>query len=132
MNYKYALNPDADTRDKLIFGEVNPEAYSGGIRYFDSMTLATIQDLFAKGFINADDKQNDAPNAGEIKAFIERYPEYTAHGYAVSPTRWDYRVTFEGVTKDAPADSVEELKDFTELFKDAEEINTAIMDCWYD
>lgn len=132
MNYKYALNPDAGTRDKLIFGEVNPEAYSGGTRHFDNMPLTTILELFARGFINADDKQNDAPTAGEIKTFIECYPQYKAHGYAVAPTRWDYRVTFEGVTKGEPAETAKELEDFTELFKDADEINKAIMDCWYD
>ena len=133
MTYKYPhLARNVEARDTLIFGEVNPKAYRGGIRYFDGLSLSALHELFAKGFIDANDRQNDAPAASQILAFMERYPDYTAHGYAVTLDRTDYRVTLEGVTKGAPADSIDELEDFTTLFKDADTLNSAIMDCWFD
>ena len=133
MTYTYPpLNRNVDVRDRLLFGELNPTEYHGGIRYFDRLNLATLQELFAKHFIDPNDRQNDAPTAGQFKAFMERYPDYTAHGYAVTLDRNDYRVTLDGVTKGAPADSIDELEDFTTLFKDADSLDTAIMDCWFD
>ena len=134
MVYRFPhLNRDEAARDTLIFGKHDPNAYrSGGVRYFDGLSLATLQRLFAQKFIDADDKQNYAPTAGQILEFMERYPEYTAHGYTVTIDRPDYRVTLEGVCKGDGADSMGELEDFINLFRDADTIDTATMSCWFD
>ncbi|MBQ3433665.1 MAG: hypothetical protein II857_04105 [Selenomonadaceae bacterium] len=126
------MNQDVQTRDKLIFGEYNPDAYLGGVRYFENLSLDTLNTLLENKFIAAGERQNDAPTTAQIQSFMARYPEYTAHGYAVAITRPDYRVTLEGVSKGRGADSAQELADFTELFKFADELNTATMDCWFD
>lgn len=125
------LNRNEEDRDRLIFGEFNPNEYHGGIRYFHGLSLATLQELFDRHFIDPNDRQNDAPTAKQFKAFMERYPAYTAHGYAVMLPRDDYRVTLDGVTKRAPADSMNELKDFATLFKDADTFDASIMGCWF-
>lgn len=126
------LNRDAKTRDELIFGEFNPEAYCGNIRHFESLTVDTLKRLLEKNFIDPDEHQNNAPTTAQILNFMERYPAYTAHGYAVSINRKDYRMTLEGVSKGRRADSALELADFTELFKLADSFNPSIMECWFD
>lgn len=132
MPYKWKLNTDIAGRDKIIFGEYDPDAYAGGIRNFEGMQLDTLKKLIEKNFIRAAERQNEAPTTAQILAFMERYPEYTAHGYAVTSKRFDYRVTIEGVSKGNVADTVQELEDFTRLFGNADNFNTGIMDCWFD
>ena len=126
------LNRDAATRDKMIFGEFNPDEYHGGIRYFEGLKLDTLKALLEKNFIEATESQNGAPTTEQILNFIEHYPDYTVHGYTVSPERSDYRITLEGVEKGDGADSPQELQDFTQLFKDADFIDSATMYCWFD
>ena len=126
------LRRNAENRDELIFGEYNPDAYIGGVRYFENLSLDTLKTLLEKKYIEADERQNNSPTTAEIKAFMERYPDYTAHGYAVSINRRDYRVTLEGVSKGRGADSSQELEEFYSLFRYADKIKTSIMDCWFD
>ena len=126
------LNPDMETRDKLIFGEFNPKSYCGGIRHFENLSTDTLKTLLEKNFIEATERQNNAPSTEQILRFMERYPEYSAHGYAVSINRSDYRVTLEGVDKGCGADSSQELQEFSALFDLADSLNTATMHCWFD
>ena len=126
------LRRNAESRDELIFGEYNPDAYIGGVRHFENLSLNTLNMLLEKNYIEVDERQNNSPTTAEIKSFMERYPDYTAHGYAVAITRRDYRVTLEGVSKGRGADSSQELEDFMELFGHADSLKTSIMDCWFD
>lgn len=63
---------------------------------------------------------------------MRMYPEYTSHGYAVSDTRDDYRVSIEGVEKGSPATTNNELRDYMGLFGLADEFNGYTMYCWFD
>lgn len=127
----YHLNDDQTTRDKIIFGEnYTPEFYD--VMRFDGLTLSQLEKLIEGNFIDLTESQNYAPSIGEIYDFMKKYPEYTAHGYTVHKYRNDYRVSLEGVEKGKPADSLEEMKDFAELFKYADDFNAAEMYCWFD
>ena len=127
------LNKDVRTRDELIFGEYDREAYSGGVRHFEKLSLSTLEKLVAQNFIDLDDQQNNCPCVKAILGFMRNYPDYTAHGYAVSVEREDYRVSLEGVAKNREADTIEELKGFTEMFRFADDFCTdGEMYCWFD
>ena len=133
MQYDYPqLNQDEATRDTLIFGEHDPQAYSGGIRRFEGLSLNKLKKLLELKFIDPEERQNYSPTTAEILRFMKRYPAYKAHGYVVTIDRSDYRVTLEGVSKEDFADSDKELMDFTELFKHADEFDPVYMYCWYD
>lgn len=127
------LNRDVVTRDKMIFGSYESSKYCGGIRRFKGLNLDTLKMLVQKNFAEEEEAQNYAPTTAEIIEFMSKHEGYTAHGYAVSIERGDYRVTLEGVSKDRAADSAEELEEFKTLFKEADTLNTnAKMYCWFD
>lgn len=128
------LNKDIATRDKIIFGKYRPNIYehSGGIQHFTNMSLATLRLLLDKHFIDPEDCQNLAPSVQQIYNFMLKYPQYKAHGYAVSDKRDDYRVSLEGVIKGKKTDSPEEFQEFRELFKMADEFNPNQMMVWFD
>ena len=128
------MNKDIETRDKLIFGGYEPGKYGGGIRRFSGLDAGKLGLLFQQGFIDPGDRQNAAPTAAEMFAFLCRHPGYTAHGYAVEAKRPDHRVSLEGVAKDHGYDSDEELKDFVDLFRSADgfEAGRSSMFCWFD
>lgn len=128
------LNKDWQTRDTLLFGDAEIEAYKyGGCRRFSSADVETIRTLMEFGYIDPDDCQNCSPYAGDILAFLESHPCFTAHGYAVSPDRADYRITLEGVELRGTYDS-DTFIDFLELFRFADEfmVGTDFLYCWYD
>ena len=128
------LNKDIATRDKLIFGKYRPNIYehNGGIQYYEEMSLATLRLLLDKKFIDPEERQNLAPSVQEIYDFMLKYPQYKAHGYAVSDKRDDYRVSIEGVIKGKKTDSPQEFQEFRELFKYADEFNPNTMYVWFD
>lgn len=127
------LNENVRERDKIIFGEYNEYQYSGGVRHFRNLSLSSLEKLVALNFIDLDDQQNDCPTVQAILGFMRTYPDYTAHGYAVSIERGDYRVSLEGVAKDREADTPEELKGFFELFRFADDFCIeGEMYCWFD
>ena len=130
----FNLNEDVNSRDTILFGEgFNSKEYPGGVRHFNKLSLENLKELIENRFIELEECQNESPSTEEILHFMEKYPDYTTHGYAVSPLREDYRVTLEGVEKDIPAESKEELEDFTKLFRLADEfIIDSYMYCWFD
>ena len=131
MSIKF--NGNIQQRDKLIFGEYDEKAYgSGGVRYFDNLSLEVLKKLSALNFINPDDKQNDCPAVKEIVNFMEKYLNYTAHGYAVAKNKDSYRITITGVEKKGDLDNLDELKDFTDLFGHADELHAENLYCWFD
>ena len=129
------LNEDVNSRDRILFKEnFNPEMYIGGVRHFRELSLDNLETLVKDKFIELDECQNDSPTTEEILEFVRKYPDYLVHGYAVSPFREDYRVTLEGVEKDIPVSSKEELIDFTKLFQLADEfvVDKDYVYCWFD
>lgn len=133
MNNKKELNRDIETRDKLIFGRYRPSKYKfGGTCHFDDLDVDNLEKLIEQNFIDLQGKHNLAPTVEEIYAFMKKYPQYTAHGYTVSADRQDYRVSLEGVEKGVPSDSVDEFKDYMELFRHADEMNVGTMYCRFE
>lgn len=127
------MNMDAKTRDELLFGEFDLGKYGGGIRRFDDLNYETLKYLMEQRFISYDDCQNCSPCAGDIMHFMANHPQFTAHGYAVSPTRGDYRMTIEGVDLQGDYDH-ETLLDFVGMFRFADEFDIEHNElyCWYD
>ena len=127
------LNRDIETRDKILFGKYRPSPYEhGGIRYYNGLTVQKLKILIENNFADPEECQNLAPSIGEIYAFMQKYPEYTAHGYAVSIDRHDYRVSIEGVEKGSTFKSIEEFEDYMNVFRFCDEFNPATMRCWFD
>ena len=127
------LNKDIETRDKIIYGKYKPSRYKfGGTQSFRGMMVDTLKTLIDQNFADPEECQNDSPTISEFYDFMERYPEYTAHGYTVSDTRDDYRVSIEGVEKGSPASIYDELQDYMALFAGADEFNEYTMWCWFD
>ena len=127
------LHRNEKKRDIIIYGEHDREAYRGGWRRFENLSLDTLKQLVDQNYIDLDERQNNSPSVREIMEFMEKYPDYTAHGYVISAKRPDYRVSLEGVEKRAPAASKEEKEEFKRLFKYADECNmTDCMYCWFD
>lgn len=125
------MNKDIRTRDEVLFGEYDKEQYLGGTRRFSGVTLEDLQFLFEHDFIDPFDAQNYSPTAQEYYDFLQKYPAFSVHGYAVSDDRDDYRVTIEGVNH-AGKMTEEEMVAFVELFRFADEFDFQTGYCWYD
>ena len=129
----YDYNKDVKTRDEIIFGSYDPKAYFGGLRYFKGMSGGTLRYLVTNKFTSMQERQNASPTIEELLDFLERHPGYTAHGYAVSIDRGDYRVTVEGLAKKEPEQDRDTLVEFVELNRFADELDISDrMYCWYD
>ena len=128
------LNTDVAKRDKLIFGKFEPRKYCGGIRQFEGMSLETLDTLLANNFADKEERQNESPTIAEFRNFMQKHPGYTAHGYTVELAREDYRVTVEGLEKSEGYESAQELEDFIEAFRYADDFTASKehMFCWFD
>ena len=73
--------------------------------------------MIEQDFIDLRDRQNSCPSVKEIFEFMQKYPSYTAHGYTIAIKRDDYRVSLEGVAKYRSANSMDELRDFIDMFR---------------
>jgi len=128
------LNPDQQTRDTIIFGRpLTPDEYNLGICRFTDLTSDKLETLLAQNFADPDETQNDSPDISEFLEFLKSFPQCKAHGYVVSNTREDYRVSIEGV--ECTYDINQELIfAFIELFRLADDfrITPDYVYCWYD
>ena len=121
-------------RDLVLFNEPYDESkYAGGIRHFSELYGDDLQELFRLGVIDPRDAQNCCPNVTKIAAFLKDHKNFSAHGYAVSKKRDDYRVSLEGVAC-GPGYSMQDVWDFFRLFKAPDEfrVDELGMRCWYD
>jgi hypothetical protein len=110
-------------RDIIIWGETKDWSHSsGGTFSFKELTAVKCRELLNKGFADPEDCQDSAPSFKEITEFLERNPNFTGHGYAVSPDRNDYRVTLEGVESRGPI-SNKERNDFVYWFRQADDFS---------
>ena len=117
------LNKDVNRRDQIVFGEpYNKSDYKfGGIVRFREMDLETLDTLFKENFIDPNETQNDSPTTLEIFEFMKAHPDFTCHGYAVSPERDDYRISIEGVEYHGEL-NVDMMIDFLQMFRFADSL----------
>lgn len=107
--------------------------WCGGIRCFERLPLVALDILVKRGWADPSDTQNNSPSLGEMLEFMRKFPEVTAHGYAVEAKRFDCRVTVEGLEYDG--EPSEEMKaEFTRVFRKADNFicNNKKLYCWYD
>ena len=102
---------------------------------FHGLTAKGMATLISEGFADPEDAQNSAPTFKEIMDFVEVHPDFTAHGYIVTPERDDYRVTVEGV--EGWTDDCEEERAFAKMFRCADEYECdergdGYCRAWYD
>ena len=129
------LRTRANFRDEVLFHEpFNEDSYFGGIRHFIGLTYNKWERLLDLRVADPEERQNCAPTCGEIMEFIREHPNFTAHGYTVSPNRDDYRVSIEGVFCD-PGFTTKDLIDTVNLFAGADEFDVSEEDgiyVWFD
>ena len=126
------MNKNIKERDKIIFGKYEPDAYKyGGIHHFNGLDHYRLQKLIDKDFIDPEECQNYSPSTEEFLDFMKDHPEFTAHGYAVSIDRDDYRVTLEGIESDERMD-YETMVDFVELCRLADDFCLDTPYAWWD
>lgn len=132
-----SLKVDAcEARDKILFGEAVDwkKRGGGGTEHFENLTFENLEKLFTLGVIDPEDTQNDSPTMQEYREVMKKNPCFTAHGYAVSPEREDYRVTIEGL--DGENMTEDQLQMFIEGFRYADTFSVNLKKktahCWYD
>ena len=135
---KRKLNRDQKTRDKVIWGDVEP-SYTGGICNFKVLTSDQLERLIEENFINLFERQNNSPSVEQFREFLKKHPDMVAHGYAVGLEREDYRVTIEGVCfAGKQAASQQLMEDFEELClgdkfgSGPDSMNIESLYCWWD
>jgi len=130
----FNLNMNYQERDKIIFGKVlDWDAKIPPSGSFTDLSAADLQLLLDKNFIEADETQNFSPSTEDFLDFMKRYPRTTAHGYAISPKRDDYRVTLEGVEIPGPC-SGDEIVAFSNAYGHADDFRVGEDSCfaWWD
>lgn len=117
-------------REEIIFGHDVPNE---DILRFEDVTVQQLNELVDENLIDLDDTQNNSPTFGEIIKFMNKYPEFYAHGYVVSESRSDARVSLEGVQLISQRDLEQEIiDDFHNLFRNADEFDEEDLYVWYD
>lgn len=111
-----AFGREIDWESEAQFGTVffGPEKS----RQFPPLPIGNAESLHENGYIDAQDRHNDAPPAGELikwaKSIQMRYKAYQFEvglvGYMVDPERPDTRISFEGVSIRSAGPIPEELK----------------------
>jgi hypothetical protein len=129
------FNADYKKRNQIVFGDddVEGETWLGGTRHFEALDFKQLERLVDNDFIDLEGTQNCSPSAGEFMEFLEKYPKATAHGYAVSHKRDDYRVSLEGVGFRGRV-SKKLLMDFVYLCRHADEFHAGDGElyAWWD
>lgn len=132
-------NKDDARRQEIITehgGNIMTKYVSEDGRYdilpYDNLTGDALDTLIKEGFADEDEQQNSCPCIREINAFLHAHPNFTAHGYIVTPERSDYRVSIEGVS--GTECCLEDTEDFIRLFRRADDftINGDECYCWFD
>lgn len=121
----------SEERD-LLLSKYYVQRDMGGVRRFEGLGADILSTLIAKGYADPEDRQNEGPPIKEFLEFMLKYPQYKAHGYAVSFSRTDHRVSIEGLeckVKGLNASS-EAAMAFLLKFRNADELQPGY--CWYD
>lgn len=127
------LNRNVDKRDMVLFGTNYDETkYFGGARRFDELSVEELEYLIKENFIDPDECQNDSPTTEEFLEYMKDHEQFVAFGYAISPDRGDYRITLEGIRSDVCFNDIDEMIDFIDRFRYADEFNVKPPYVWWD
>jgi hypothetical protein len=125
------LNRDWPSRDKII--GITADWKKDDIIHFDWLTISQLDRLVEGNFIDIGDRQNSAASVGEIRDFMHKYPQTFAMGYAVNPSRGDYRVSLEGIYIPKSSATAAARTDAIALCKDADDVDVdSDIGCWWD
>jgi len=129
---KFKYNMNEERRNELLKLNTGVDYQRFDMERFEDLTVEDFGTLLAEKFIDPRDKQNKAPTAIEFYRFMQRYPQFKAHGYAVSKDRIDYRITIEGLQGVTMSD--EGVQMFANTFTNADDfrIDGGYCYCWYD
>ena len=128
---EFEFNKDQTARDRLL--GISPDAkYGGGVEYFNGLTAATLRKLIDEKFADPEECQNSSPSIQEFLDFMEEHPGFTAHGYAVTLKREDYRVSIEGI--EGKGIKREDVDEFIQAHRFADDFSfeNGRCYCWYD
>ena len=128
------LNKDIKQRDEILFGAYYIEDYRfGGCKRFDDVSVETLEKLVELNFLDQEDAQNSAPTAKSFIEFMKKHPGFEAHGYAVTDSRPDYRVTIEGLNYLGRAER-ETIMAFAMFANGADDFTVSDdqLYCWWD
>lgn len=126
------LNQDVETRDGILQQYSDTHGKDYDIYHFQGVPEQVLLQLKDNRFLALNEKQNEAPTIKEFLAFMRKHPGlYTAHGYAVRVSRMDYRVSIEGVQAVREL-TKEELVDFVDFARHADEFEPRKGFCWWD
>jgi hypothetical protein len=126
--------------EKIIQGWLEKENYIGGTRRFKGLPWPILRLLVNEGYIDGNDKQNNAPSINEIIEFIDQTQDkninFYVSGYIVSPTRLDQRLSVDTVFAHGYFDSYnyEKVQNIRTFFKnaDSKEESPRTLLFWYD
>ena len=90
------MNENQKRRDELLSIPADAKPLGEMVR-FRGLTHDRLELLLSEGFIEENATQNNSPTVKGFLLFMKNYPEATAHGYAISLRRSDYRVSLEGL-----------------------------------
>jgi hypothetical protein len=121
-------------RDLILFGkEKDWKAEGNDIIRFSGLSVAQLRKLVEKGYADPDDAQNDSPSIKDFLEFMTKHSAVFAHGYVVSATRDDVRVSLEGLGCAAEFVTPALKDDFIELCHDADEFHFRMdLYAWWD
>lgn len=92
---------DHKQRDLILKGFFTDKEYIGGVKHFKDLPLELLELLVLENHLDGEDKQNEAPSINELIAFARQMKEkgydFYFGGYAVSPSREDYRVSIDTI-----------------------------------
>jgi hypothetical protein len=128
------LNRDWQTRDRILGISVRwGEDDLYGTFRVDRIELSTLKQLLSGNFIDPAEQQNEAPTVAEFDEFMRKHSGSYAFGYAVSPTRPDYRVSLEGIAIPGHVVTPAVREAARALCHDADETAfEAEIYCWWD
>lgn len=116
------------------FEKTKVPKYSGGSARYKDLNVFDLKKLIDLGYMDVNDKQNNAPTTKEFLLFMEKNPFFLAHGYAVKGDREDCRVVIEGLEHHGSIKKETLKNDFLKLFHDADDLvfYDDFQYCWYD
>lgn len=136
---RFNYNQDYQTRDTIIFGQPIDWEHenTGGLYYFDALTVEGLQELIDRRFADPEERQNFSPTIGEFMAFSQTQKskgfDFTFEGYVISPDREDYRVSIDGIQFRGDC-SYQVIADFEAIAHNADEIeiDPNLLHAWWD
>lgn len=131
---------DYRQRDLILKGFFTDKEYIGGTKRFKDIPLELLELLVLEGHLDAHDKQNEAPSVDELIKFARQMKpkgyDFYFGGYAVSPSREDYRVSIDTITIKYYFDNSNHINNrvIKKFFENADEQkeDTSYFRFWYD